>query len=272
MSNSTYSEDGIMAGKKGLTMYTFGYWGWGTQTKQLVKAMDAAEAVRGNNPPFFVDIRARRVVRAPGFRGNAFEELLGTDRYRWMPDLGNQRILEHRTGWKIMKPNAASALLDLAVEKAKQNQPVVFFCACPWPLIEGTVGCHRRPVAKLLLTRARKRGIDLTIEEWPGGDPELHEMRVDTDSYKKIAKGAKSIPISDGRLKGLVGFPWGSIVQVKCTGMPTQHVISGPPRYGNGGWYLPLPWTDEFGPCESYEETSQEADELMDDYGLKPMR
>src|SRR5262245_32015030 len=66
------------------TLFTRGYYGWGNATPQLVEAVDAVEASRGFEPPTFVDIRIRRTVRAKGFRGNAFEKLLGPTRHRWM--------------------------------------------------------------------------------------------------------------------------------------------------------------------------------------------
>ena len=37
-----------------LTMFTWGYWGWGSATRQLLEAVDAAEIDRGFKPPFFV--------------------------------------------------------------------------------------------------------------------------------------------------------------------------------------------------------------------------
>jgi hypothetical protein len=49
----------------------WGYWGWGGSTRELVEAFDAAEAMRGYEPAVFVDARARRQVRAVGFRGDA---------------------------------------------------------------------------------------------------------------------------------------------------------------------------------------------------------
>ena len=59
------------------TIFTWGYYGWGNHTPQLVEAVDAVERSRGFEPPIFVDIRIRRTVRAKGFQGNAFEKLLG---------------------------------------------------------------------------------------------------------------------------------------------------------------------------------------------------
>jgi hypothetical protein len=46
------------------TLFTWGYYGWGNATPQLVEAVDAVEHSRGFAPPLFVDIRIRRSVRA----------------------------------------------------------------------------------------------------------------------------------------------------------------------------------------------------------------
>ena len=74
------------------TIFTWGYYGWGNHTPELVEAVDAVETSRGFEPPIFVDIRIRRTVRAKGFPGNAFEKLLGPTRHRWMKSLGNMFI------------------------------------------------------------------------------------------------------------------------------------------------------------------------------------
>ena len=68
------------------TLFTWGYYGWGNHTPDLVEAVDAVETRRGFRPPIFVDIRIRRSVRAAGFTGPAFERLLGRD--RWMKPRG----------------------------------------------------------------------------------------------------------------------------------------------------------------------------------------
>jgi len=49
------------------TLFSWGYWGWGNATGQLVEATNAAEHARGFKPPIFVDIRLRRQGRAQGF-------------------------------------------------------------------------------------------------------------------------------------------------------------------------------------------------------------
>src|SRR5580693_7440480 len=106
-----------------MTIFTWGYYGWGNATPQLVQAVDAAERNRGFEPPLFVDIRIRRTVRAKGFQGNAFEKLLGPSRHRWMKALGN-KFIQTRTGphIQIADPTAADELLDVALDAAHHKQ------------------------------------------------------------------------------------------------------------------------------------------------------
>jgi hypothetical protein len=64
-----------------LSAFSWGYWGWGSHTSDLIKAADSVEQDRGRSPPLFVDIRFRRSVRAIGFRESAFAQTVGADRY-----------------------------------------------------------------------------------------------------------------------------------------------------------------------------------------------
>jgi hypothetical protein len=155
-----------------LTLFTWGYYGWGNATPELVEAVDAVEMSRGFEPPIFVDIRIRRTVRAKGFQGNAFEKLLGLSRHRWMKSLGN-KFIQTRTGpnIQIADPSAAEELLDLALDSGRTKQRLLFFCGCPWPRCNGKIACHRTTVAGLVLEAAKKRGVPVEIVEWPGGDP-----------------------------------------------------------------------------------------------------
>ena len=90
------------------TLFTWGYYGWGNHTPDLVEAVDAVETSRGFQPPIFVDIRIRRSVRAAGFTGAAFEKLLGQERHRWIKSLGNKQIeTRTRPGIEIADPAAA---------------------------------------------------------------------------------------------------------------------------------------------------------------------
>jgi hypothetical protein len=114
-----------------LTMFTWGYHGWGSSTDKFKQAVDVVELERNFEPPFFVDIRARRSVRAVGFRDGAFDKRLGQERYRWMPSLGN-RWVKTRKGPKIQinEPEAAEELLGLALSLRTKRRRVIFFCSC----------------------------------------------------------------------------------------------------------------------------------------------
>ncbi len=171
-----------------------GILGMGNATPQLVAAVDAAEAQRGFSPPIFVDIRYRRSGRALGFRESAFEELLGWRRYRWMPTLGNSSIATGK-GMQIACPVAASQLLELARDAAERSARVIFFCACesPW-----RSDCHRHEVARLVQRSARRRGLPVQVQEWPGGRPTSRRsaLHVSPETLRALARGAKSVPLS----------------------------------------------------------------------------
>jgi hypothetical protein len=108
--------------------FMWGYWGWGGSTRELVKAFDAAEAERGHEPPVFVDARLRRAVRAVGFRGDAFEKLLGADRHHHLRGLGNKLL--DQGSIELVDESTVGDLLDLAVANHRKRRRVIFFCAC----------------------------------------------------------------------------------------------------------------------------------------------
>ena len=54
-----------------LTIFTWGYDGWGSSTRQLKDAVDTIEQGRGFKPPYFVDLRISRSVRAEGLKEKA---------------------------------------------------------------------------------------------------------------------------------------------------------------------------------------------------------
>ena len=157
--------------------YTFGYWGWGTNTDRLVKLAAEWEEKAGRQAPLWVDIRWSRSVRAPGFRDAAFARASGEALYRWMQGLGNSAIGEG--GLKIANPEEAPRLLDAIMEAHEQRRRVIFFCACQLLRENGEITCHRGHVANLVLEAARRGGQELTIQEWPGGEPERHTFEAD---------------------------------------------------------------------------------------------
>ncbi len=109
-----------------ITLFSWGYWGWGNATARVVEAFDKAEESREFRPPLFVDARLRRQGRAKGFVGNAFRDLVGPSRYCWIQDLGNLAIATGSGGVQIKNPAAVAELLDLALQAADERRRVIF--------------------------------------------------------------------------------------------------------------------------------------------------
>lgn len=243
-----------------MEMFSFGYEGWGSETKLLVKGIDAVEQGRGYGPPVFIDTRIRREVRAIGFRGNAFGNLLGEGRYIWDFRLGNDSIVTGEQEVRIHDPSAAVDVLDLASRLAPQQRRMIFFCHCPIP-----AECHRSVVAELLLAEASRRKIDLTIAEWPGGEPVSISTSVSGELLGQIRRGRRSVPIARVMdLAKIAGLPWGSAVNVKGPG-GSVWVSSGPARVSGGKWQLPVYGP---GPFDSESEALEFGRELRLDEGL----
>jgi hypothetical protein len=219
---------------KPITLYSWGYWGWGGSVKQFLRCTEAVEAAGEFNPPIFVDIRISRSVRALGFRDRAFETLLGAERHHWMPELGNRAIVDGTEGITINNPKASADLLDLAISSAKDRRHVIFFCSCEFP-----AGCHRAVVAKLVQREAKKRGIAVEIVEWPGGNASEMDIKISKGSLASLMKGAAFVPIGKQvDLGQLGGIPWGSVIQVS-SGSEAAYFISGPPSFRRSQWCLP---------------------------------
>lgn len=217
-----------------LTLFTFGYWGWGNATRELIRAIDSAERKKGFSPPVFFDIRLKRSVRAKGFRDDAFERLLPKGRYQWFPRLGNINIATKERGIKIKDPLSSRTLFEEALRYAKKNRRIIFFCACEFPRF-----CHRHVVANLLLKEAERTGCRIRITEWPGGTPIRTRVRVTEAIYKGVSGSRLNVRLSSHTLpRDLVGLPWGSIVDV-VSGKESIPIISGPAKFQHG-WYLPI--------------------------------
>jgi hypothetical protein len=232
-----------MSAGKALTIFSFGYWGWGNAARELVKALDAVEAKRGFEVALFVDTRISRSVRAKGFDGSAFEELVGQDRYVWMKGLGNEAI-QRRAGpaIQISNPRDAEALLALALENRKRR--LIFFCSCEWPIYPDS-RCHRTEVASLVIKAARSRGIAAEVVEWPGGRPRVIDVHPSPKTLR-VSKKAMTIPLGP-RIPDpdFLGLPWGSIAKVNSSQSSHRHFV-GPARFRGGRWVLPK-LTDEMG-------------------------
>jgi hypothetical protein len=228
-----------------VTLFTFGYYGWGNATPQLVEAVDAVETSRGFEPPIFVDIRIRRNVRAKGFVGNAFEKLLGPSRHRWMKSLGN-KFIQTRTGpnIQIAEPSAGNNLLDLALASAGHKQRLLFFCSCQWPRYDGEIACHRSTVAELVLNAAQRRGEPVEVVEWPGGKPGYVNLDVTPQVVAAVKRGRMTVPLDkQPDLAVVAGLPWGSIATV-CSDGKKLHRVVGPAFWQTDKWSLPVFPTD----------------------------
>jgi len=224
-----------------ISLFSWGYEGWGNATKLLVRSVDEVERARRYKPPVFVDIRMSRSVRAIGFRDRAFEKLLGHARYRWMRSLGNAAIKSKKGGMRIQCPDAAEQLLDLAIDAAEAKKRIIFFCSCPSP--HGGGYCHRGKVTKLLLRAARRRGVRIEVQEWPGGAPsrsDVARIKVSDAVISNMRKGAKAVPLATRDITpALHALPWGTMVEL-ASPTDNQIVSAGPPVYRARRWQLPI--------------------------------
>lgn len=242
-----------------LTVYMWGYWGWGNAAQELVKAVDAVERKRGFKPPVFVDIRMKRSARPEVFRGKAFGHVVGESRYETLSALGNEVYLERErrrlphSEQKIVirDPSAADLLLDRAVELRKQNRHVIYFCACEFP--HGNINnkgelypCHRTTVSRLLLKCAKRRNIALEVVEWPGGGSKRLEMKVSPETLHRVRRGRKFVQVPNPRpLANWAEIPWGSVATLQNDDDELL-ILTGPAKFKEETWSLPvLNWTEK---------------------------
>lgn len=225
----------------GVTLYSWGYRGWGNATDRFVEAVDAVEKSRGRGPPVFVDVRARRGGRAEGFKDNTFRDLVGSERYRWMKGLGNRTVLE-RGGpqGRLVDAPQVGELLDLALDLHKQNRRLLYYCSCGIP----QSGCHRHWIAPVLFQSSMSRGVSLTVVEWPGLESatEKRPMISIDDSIMSaiLGKKRKNVPLSAGLPPvQLLGLAWGALVDLESASDKAR-IVSGPAEYRAEKWQLPI--------------------------------
>jgi hypothetical protein len=219
-----------------VTAFSWGYWGWGTHAPELVRQVDAIERRRGRRSPIFADIRYKRNVRAPGFRGGAFEKLVGKGRYRWLRKLGNANIGTKKKEAKIADPSAVEELRRLVLDAHKQKRGVIFFCSC-----ESACNCHRAIVARLLRTSAARKHTPITVIEWPGGEPETVQLPVSSKIINGVLRGGNRVPLNDvssRMMSKLQSLPWCSRVELGCDDT-VLGIVSGPAKLAED-WYLPV--------------------------------
>jgi hypothetical protein len=227
---------------KRVTAFTWGYWGWGTHADDFVRNVDAVERARGWRRPLFVDIRIRRMVRAPDFQQNAFEKIVGQQRYRWMKTLGNRSIITKKRRLEIADPKAVNDLLECVLKAHDEKRRVLFFCACEYPGTVHSPNCHRATVGGLLLEAAHRKGVRLTVAEWPGGEPRTAELRTSPQAVKKVLRGATRVPLLELSLRDnpdLTSLPWCSRLKLS-SGESSVAIVSGPAKKIGREWFLPI--------------------------------
>ncbi|MFO0880212.1 MAG: hypothetical protein U0840_22920 [Gemmataceae bacterium] len=221
-----------------VTLFSWGYFGWGNGPTQLIHAVDRVEQQRGYRPPGFIDTRIRRSVRARAFQGNTFGDLLGETRYTWVQELGNENILSGEPGITLRNPAAVEALLDRVARQPEQR--LLFFCSCQWPFSPEGERCHRTEIATCLLAAARKRQQELEVVEWPGGERRETELEVSSAFLRVARQGRSSVPLGDGVPSvEWLALPWGSVVHLRA-GREAVTRLGGPARFFGGQWSLPL--------------------------------
>jgi hypothetical protein len=224
-----------------LTLFSWGYKGWGNATDKLVEAVDAVERSRGSGPPVFVDVRAKRGGRAEGFKDNTFRDFVGEARYRWMKGLGNRTVLE-RGGpqGRLVDASQAAELLELALALHVEGRRVIFYCSCGIP----QSGCHRHWIAPELFRMAKKGGVSVTVVEWPGVESGLEKrpsIQVDPRILDAILSDKKkNVPLGpETPTTSLLGLPWLELVDLEG-GDGQARIISGPAEFRAGKWQLPI--------------------------------
>ncbi|MFM7230653.1 MAG: hypothetical protein ACKO3S_01560, partial [bacterium] len=181
-----------------LTLFSWGYWGWGNATREFLDAVAAVEKSRGFDPPFFADIRIRRSGRAEGFVGDTFEREAGRPRHRHIAGLGNRNVVDgSSSGITIDRPEAVNELLEFAQEAERKKARVLYFCSCRFPHSPDEPTCHRTSVTSLLLKEAKRRGISVKVVEWPGGEPAHLQLRVEPGELRSVKAGRKSLAFKE---------------------------------------------------------------------------
>jgi len=236
------------------TVFSWGYEGWGNSTRELLRAFGAVEQSRGFEPPVFVDVRARRQVRAVGFREDAFERRVGRARHRWMPGLGNAAVKTGQGPMRLVAPADIHELLGLVQAQQRQGRRVLFFCSCGSPFDAST--CHRRFVRRALLSAARSSKVKLSVQEWPGGTPGtgvLAELPVEETTWKSLLGGAQALRLGVRQPDvKLLSWPTGGVLRLRSA-FGTQLVSLAAARFQAGEWRMPV----YVSPVEAEDTSSQ---------------
>jgi hypothetical protein len=172
-----------------------------------------------------------------------------------------------RGGMRIADPSGVDELLQIIVGAEKARHRVIFFCAC-----ESPCRCHRAAVSRLLVKAARRKGIALTVVEWPGGKPEAIELAVSDKLVKDVLRGRTRVTLvgtSRDRIRKLTALAWCSLVRLRSE-RGDMAVISGPAQL-SADWYLPVIGPKVSKPTDTLESLAQKAQQLRKSLGYLPL-
>jgi hypothetical protein len=155
-----------------------------------------------------------------------------------MKSLGNRSIITKARRMEIADPNAANDLLERIVGAYNQKRRVLFFCACEYPGTVHSPNCHRATVAGHLLKAAHRKGVRLTVAEWPGGEPRTVELRTSPQVVKQVLRGATRVPLPKKDIREFAALPWCSRLKLSSDESSVV-IVSGPAKIGRE-WFLPI--------------------------------
>jgi len=154
--------------------------------------------------------------------------------FRHLVQQSGVAVQEHRGGIEIKDPTAAEQLLEYAL--SRQSRRIIFFCACEIP-----AECHRHVVAKLVVKRAKARGVDATVVEWPGGEPSQIDIDVPIATFRSVARGGQTtLPLPASLTVGAAtALAWGTIATLHA-GAERATILVGPAQFDGRGSHLKI--------------------------------
>ena len=196
-----------------ITLFSWGYWGWGNATEQLVEAVDWPKSdensVRQSSSIFVCFAKGE----PKGSSAMHSATSVGASRYRWMPDLGNLAVGKSATH-EDKASRSCRRPAGTGNQAAKDRRRVIFYCACRFPRVNGKTRCHRDTVIDLAPGGREKAARSISVVEWPGGEPSVNRaIEVDRVLYRSVLNGRSNIPFRHERLGEFAGLPWGSILR-----------------------------------------------------------
>ena len=101
-----------------LTAFSWGYWGWGTHTPELIRTVDSDRAQSRQAAPDLCGYPILPSRKGWDFLRQCFRERDGLDRYWWIKGLGNRSIETHRLRLEIAHPDFEFETLRVSIAES----------------------------------------------------------------------------------------------------------------------------------------------------------